>query len=236
MNNQKKCFVISPIGEEGSERRKKSDEVLNYIIRKAVEPLGYQAIRGDEHRSPGMITQKIVELISNAEIAIADLTDHNPNVFYELAIRHMFDKPVIQIIHKNQEIPFDVAQTDTIVFDDSIVAGTICIQEIQKQIHSIETGHKPTNPIQSALQIFKLRQVDDPVSDILETLVSEIEDLDYKIDSLSSSMIIAPFTENHLRRLIGEEIKQKLPLAFDYHEPSEVERFITKLRELLDED
>ena len=75
----KTCFVICPIGEEDSEVRKRSDEVLNYIIRPAVEKFGYSAIRSDEIDKSGNITVHIISEIANADLAIADLTNQNPN-------------------------------------------------------------------------------------------------------------------------------------------------------------
>jgi hypothetical protein len=48
---------------------------------------------------------------------VADLTERNPNVFYELAIRHAIRKPLIQIIKSDEQIPFDVAGTRTIPVD-----------------------------------------------------------------------------------------------------------------------
>jgi len=94
------CFIIAPIREEDSEQRIRSDKVLKHIIKPAVEKYELRAIRADHISSPGMITSQIIQHILKDRIVIADLTDHNPNVFYELALRHAFRKPVIQIIQK----------------------------------------------------------------------------------------------------------------------------------------
>ena len=50
-------------------------------------------------------------------LVVADLTDHNPNVFYEVAIRHAMQKPLVQLIDENQRIPFDVSDVRTIKVD-----------------------------------------------------------------------------------------------------------------------
>ena len=57
----------------------------------------------------GLITKAIIEQIITADLVIADLTGNNPNVFYELAIRHSYRKPTIQIVKGEIDIPFDVA-------------------------------------------------------------------------------------------------------------------------------
>jgi hypothetical protein len=53
---KKKCFVIAPIGEEGSEIRERSNKVLEHIIKPTVEECGYQPIRADEISEPGIMT------------------------------------------------------------------------------------------------------------------------------------------------------------------------------------
>ena len=111
MNDQKNCFVVAPIGELDSDTRKRSDQVLNYVIKPAVSECGYIAIRADEIDKPGIITSQVIQHVVNDPLVVADLTERNPNVFYELAIRHAIAKPLVQIMKKGEQIPFDVAAT-----------------------------------------------------------------------------------------------------------------------------
>ena len=50
----------------------------------------------------------------NNELVIADLTEENPNVFYELALRHSIRRPLVQIIEKGDTIPFDLVNYRTV--------------------------------------------------------------------------------------------------------------------------
>ena len=114
----KVCFVISPIGEEGSKERKHADRVMNEIIKPIVgDKFGYEVIRADKYPIPGQITPQIVELLTNADLVIADLSYRNPNVFYELALRHVTRKPFIHLIVKGEEIPFDIRDIRAIIFN-----------------------------------------------------------------------------------------------------------------------
>src|ERR1051326_702264 len=79
---KKRCFVISPIGERGSQTRKRSDKVLNQIIRPAVKECGYKVFRADEIDQPGLITSQVVRHIIEDALIVADLTERNANVFY----------------------------------------------------------------------------------------------------------------------------------------------------------
>jgi hypothetical protein len=111
------CFFIGPIGEDGSEFRKHSDMMLESLIRPAIEPLGFEVRRADEIHNPGLINKQIFEYLLKSRLAIADLSYHNPNVFYELAIRHARNLPTVQMIRKADRIPFDINQSRTIVVD-----------------------------------------------------------------------------------------------------------------------
>jgi hypothetical protein len=84
----KVCFVIAPIGTEGSDVRVRSDQVLKHIITPAARECGYEPIRADQISEPGLITSQVIQHIVQDPLVIADLTGRNPNVFYELAVRH----------------------------------------------------------------------------------------------------------------------------------------------------
>ena len=114
---EKKCFIICPIGEEGSEIRKGADDSLKYIIEPACANKGYRVVRADKISDSGMITQSIIENILTAELSIVDLTGRNPNVFYELAIRHSHGLPTILITRDDlSSLPFDIHNVRTIQY------------------------------------------------------------------------------------------------------------------------
>lgn len=68
---------------------------LKYIIEKALPKPTWEVTRGDAESNPDSITNQIVKRIVESELIVADLTGHNPNVFYELAIAHGYQRPVI---------------------------------------------------------------------------------------------------------------------------------------------
>jgi signal recognition particle subunit SEC65 len=183
--DKKICFVISPIGEDDSDTRKRSDQVLKHIITGAVEQLGYEVIRADKISEPGIITHQIIQHIVDAPLVIADLTERNPNVFYELALRHAIRKPLVQLIKKGELIPFDVAATRIIQFDlhnlDSVDAAKL---EIIAQVKSLEAGKNDTdNPISVSLDLKMLKESGDPEERSLADIVEAISDLRLTITS-----------------------------------------------------
>ena len=175
----KNCFVIMPIGEDSSDTRRRSDQVLKHIIKPAAESCGYAAIRADEIDKPGLITSQVIQRVIDDPLVIADLTETNPNVFYELAIRHAIKKPLVQIIEKGQRIPFDVAGTRTVHVDhkdlDSVSSAK---DEIVRQIKQLEADPNDLEtPISISRDLQILKQSDNPkdrgIADLL-TVISEM--------------------------------------------------------------
>ena len=120
-NPSKTCFVISPIGEADSQIYKEFDFFLKKAIKPAVEKSGYgfEVIRADEILRPGLIINDILEQISSAFIVIADLTNQNPNVFYELGVRHALSPRTILIARSIKDIPSDLTGNRAISYDIS---------------------------------------------------------------------------------------------------------------------
>lgn len=179
MTAAKECFVISPIGEDGSDIRRRADQILKHVIRPAVEQKGYRAIRADEIDKPGIITSQVIQRVVDDPLVIADLTGRNPNVFYELAIRHAIRKPLVQIIQKGEAIPFDVASTRTISVNhkdlDSVDEAK---RKIMDQITVLEDGKDEIEtPISVSLDLQLLRQSDDPEDRSLADLVDAVAEI-----------------------------------------------------------
>jgi hypothetical protein len=111
------CFFVAPIGDEATETRQHSDLILASLVEPAIEELDLRVIRADGIDRPGIITAQVIEHIANARLVVADLSFHNPNVFYELALRHATGKPTVHLIRAQDRIPFDIDQFRTIRID-----------------------------------------------------------------------------------------------------------------------
>ncbi|MFE9919824.1 hypothetical protein ACFYPG_32175 [Micromonospora sp. NPDC005553] len=121
----KTCFYITPIGTEESEHRRHSDLFMGSLIEPALSEFGLQLVRADQIGNAGMITRQIIEYIVRSKLVIADLSFHNPNVFYELALRHAVRKPIVQISRAADPLPFDVGQVRTVVIDTTDIYSLV---------------------------------------------------------------------------------------------------------------
>jgi hypothetical protein len=113
----KRCFVISPIGQEGSDARNHADSVLKHIVRPAAEKCDAIVLRADDLREPGRITEQVFQEILTTDFCIALLTGQNPNVFYEVAIAQFVGKPVIFLNQKGEVMPFDLKDMRCLYYD-----------------------------------------------------------------------------------------------------------------------
>ncbi len=92
----------------------------------------------------------IINDLQESELVVAVLTDHNPNVLYELGLRHCLSKGrTIMLIEKSQKIPFDLGQYGTAEYlDDDSIALQIESGLRQRLDQIIAYPNNPDNPAQ----------------------------------------------------------------------------------------
>ncbi len=106
------CFVLMPFGKKLDTNNIiiDFDDVYHNLIEPAIAGAGFQPIRADEEQTGGIIHKPMFERLMLCEYAVADLTSANPNVFYELGVRHAV-RPwsTVLIFAEGSRLPFDVA-------------------------------------------------------------------------------------------------------------------------------
>lgn len=175
----KKCFIICPIGDPESEVRKTSDKVMKYVIMKAINTNEIAVIRGDQIDKPGLITTQIIQHIIDADVVIADLSGNNPNVFYELGIRHTLRKPVVQIMAARDRIPFDVAGLRTIPYDlADIESVSTAIEAIRSQVHAaLDPNTAVESPVTVSAEMLKFSNSQDPNQKVIGEMVGAVNEM-----------------------------------------------------------
>lgn len=144
------CFVISPIGKEGTETYEKFKEVLDYIIKPAFKNSGYKidVIRADDIKRAGSFIKDIFSYILNSFVVIADLTDNNANVFYELGVRHSLRSRTILIAQSVDDIPSDLREYRTIIYDSSAKGLATFQEQLSAFLEEIyKEPNRPDNPV-----------------------------------------------------------------------------------------
>ncbi|MER5353117.1 hypothetical protein ABT093_22635 [Kitasatospora sp. NPDC002551] len=159
------CFVIGPIGDgladHDTPARQSYDqamETFEEIIQPACESLGIEPVRADQITQSGEISEQIFRHLLEAEVVIADLTGANPNVTYELALRHLTGRAVIHISEHGQ-LPFDIAAVRTILFKrtpNGLAGARRQLAEVLTR--TLDNGFTPLAP---ARILFGLGSADD---------------------------------------------------------------------------
>lgn len=136
---QKTLFIICPLKSKDSPTRIRSDQLRRHIIEPAAKAKGYSVVRSDTQPDPGRIDNQIVDHLLDDDLVVCDLTEQNPNVLYELAIRHAIKKPVILLGERDTLPPFDLYSQRVISYDltnpDKVEESK---EELIKQIEAIE--------------------------------------------------------------------------------------------------
>ncbi|MGA8170874.1 MAG: hypothetical protein WB816_08595 [Methylocystis sp.] len=176
---QKLCFVVSPIGEPGTAQRIHADFVLDYIIIPAMKPYpDFSVKRADHDPRPGQIDAQMINDLLNAELVIADLSFHNPNVFYEIGIRHMTDKLTIHMQLDSEERAFDVIGYRDISFS---VKSTQAIEQARDKLSGqLQAVFSPdyvvSNPVTNARGNLKIDQLSTPEMQLLRNELLAMSD------------------------------------------------------------
>jgi len=132
------CFLITPIGADDSAIRKRVNQWKDMVYEPALGDF-YEIVRADNIASPGVITEQIIEHIINADLVVIDYTGLNPNVMYEAAIRHLTEKPYIQIHEIGTFFPFDIHNLRSIPYDPTdLKYPDLLIQNIKNSLKEIQ--------------------------------------------------------------------------------------------------
>lgn len=181
-----KCFLMSPIGGPDTDERRHADRLRDFVVRKALEP-DFTIVRADDIAAPGTITAQIVRELAESQLAVADLSFTNPNVMYELAIRHAYHKPVILVCRSGQKLPFDVAAERTIFFDfREIETIEQAITSLSEQTHAARHNTPDVfNPVSLAGQAAASFASNSPTHKHVGTLIEQVSAMREELASLS---------------------------------------------------
>jgi hypoxanthine phosphoribosyltransferase len=162
MRRPNKCFVIMPTGGRGEYTDGVREDRFIYrdIIRAAIEkkfgsksngadgPIVPVMLQIDEV-SPGAITHDMIRNIAKSDLVIVDITGANPNVFYELGVRHTLSpSATILMCQVDHEIPFDIGSYSCVKYEPKLDG----IQEaIEKLIDALDRVYSPPESPQDSL-------------------------------------------------------------------------------------
>lgn len=146
---KERCFIITPIGDDSDPIRRHIEGIIDAAIKPALEDK-YEIIVAHKIYEPGSISKQVITEIYQAKLVIANLTNRNPNVMYELAFRHCLGKPAIMIAEKGTALPSDIILERTIFYQND-ARGVLDLCASLKQAESEINFEKTASPIYDVL-------------------------------------------------------------------------------------
>lgn len=235
-----KAFVIMPYGGNNQERVREFKRVFRYLIQDAVDNYDSKAdiIRQDYSNEGGYIIRNVIDNLATADLVIADLSDNNWNVAYELGLRHVMSKyGTVLICNDRTELPYDIKQMNVILYpaDDWIDSA----EEISDQItKAIGTAMKQVRTDSPVFDVFPglpdklpLAQNDDGTARLI-ALNEELDKAKAEIRQLRARIEEAGLDSSEVKREKDlHEIMQKAVARRMYIS----DEAVSHLRELADE-
>lgn len=149
----KPCFIITPIGKQNSDENIKARGLINSVITPELEKYGFYPLPAYEIKNSGDINNQVIQNILDNELVIANLTGLNPNVMYELAIRHAVRKKVIMMTEHTTVLPFDIHNQRTIFYTDSFAGSIQAKEDLNDAIFATLNEEIIDNPIYKATEL-----------------------------------------------------------------------------------
>jgi len=148
----KGCFVVMPFAGLW-------DEYYTQIHEPGIKAAGLVPLRADEVFRAGSVLQDIVALLSRASVVLADLSENNRNVHYELGLAHALGKPTVLVAPKGVPLFFDVTQERMLTYDkDDPFWGVSLRERITRALS--ETLRKPETAIPTAFMHIKPARIE----------------------------------------------------------------------------
>ena len=169
---EKICFIVTAIGESGTETRDRADEVFSYLISPVCEELGYKPVRVDQVDAVDNINETIINYLKTAPMVVADMTGHNPNAFYELGFRQALELPLVPIIQAGNRLPFDVLPQRTVFYNLSVGKIEQSKKDLKAKMKSFENFEMPENRIDKSVT---LEELDDKLTKKLNKILNLLE-------------------------------------------------------------
>lgn len=202
---EKICFIVTAIGESGTETRDRADEVFSYLIAPVCEELGYKPVRVDQVDAVDNINETIINYLKTAPMVVADMTGHNPNAFYELGFRQALELPLVPIIQTGNKLPFDVISQRTVFYNLSVGKIGQSKRELKAKMKSFENFEMPESRLDKSLT---LEDLNDNLNKKLDKILNLLENKQsYSSFTPIRDINVKPFTSEH--QSIIQQIQDK---------------------------
>ena len=156
--------------------------------------------------TPGSITGQVIEHILVDELVIVNLTDLNPNVMYELAVRHSARLPVISLAEEGKILPFDISDERTIFYVDDMAGVNKLAPNLEKMVQEALEDTEPDNPVYRAAKNKVMKEM-HPQGDFQSYVLQRLDRFESMLQRQNSSPKDSPRSNPARRYLVTGHIQ-----------------------------
>lgn len=192
MVKKKLCFVIMPFSATKRCTTEEWTEIFENIHKPAIigSRLGYKCERSKIRT--GAFIKDILMQLNQADVVLADLTDMNPNVFYELGVRHTLRTRTILVSQTMDDVPSDLKQYGVITYNTTPNGVTEYKKEISKILKDIRNNpDRPDNPVSDYLNLKTIVTDLSEAKTIEKKLIALVSECSYNLSVIDSALRIA---------------------------------------------
>ena len=189
MVKKKLCFVIMPFSSTNRHTTEEWTAIFENVHKPAItgSRLGYKCERSKI--GTGAFIKDILFQLNQADVVLADLTDMNPNVFYELGVRHVLKNRTILVSQTMDDVPSDLKQYGVIIYGTdpkSVAEYKKKISEILKDIR--DNPDRADNPVSDYLHMKTI--IIDPfeAKTIEKRLIALVSECSFNLSVIKNSL------------------------------------------------
>ena len=162
----------------------------------------------------------------NDDMVVANLTGLNPNVMYELAVRHAKRLPVVSLAEDGTKLPFDISDERTVFFANDMLGVQSVTEQLRDAVEAAEQEETPDNPIYRAAEALII-QLSPDTSDKDKYFATQLDAIQNSIQSL---------TRNQQSTRASSTSRKSRSYEISGGTRKKIDEFITYLRERFDVD
>ncbi|PBP99756.1 hypothetical protein CCL17_17625 [Pseudomonas congelans] len=222
----KRCFIVTPIGSDTSTTRRAADGLISAVMRPVLDKLGFQTFVAHEIASPGSITRQVIEHVVYDELVIANLSELNPNVMYELAVRHCVGLPIVVLAEAGTRLPFDISDERTVFFQNDMFGAVDLAPKLEAAISAAMLNGEPDNPVYRVTKTRVLRESVEP-DDAQTFLIKKLDYIESFISDLKVRGFGSPINNSNDMVNVTESFGYLIYVSDAYEKPSEIQNFLS---------
>lgn len=212
------CFVIMPFTTPEGYEADHFNKIYEQLFKPAIKMAGYEPHRVDEDIASNTIQSKIIGRLIDAPMVLCDLSTRNPNVLYELGMRHAFEKPVLLVQEVGTQRIFDISGITTVEYRNTRLYDEVVNdqQVISKALKETAEAKKKYSVLSTyGLDAAQIRQTgemtnDEKISLQLAVLKDAIDNIGERLNHIERSERKEVFVNNYLSKYDSFEDANRL--------------------------